>query len=113
MGLRSYKKKSFFFIHAIQAQHFTFSVISAMGMNVCERVSESILCIPTSAKLLTHVTVHSQSDCHFQRLLAGSRNLCPRNNSSVAHSAKGATAAQRLTDRAESGLGPPEMKNLI
>lgn len=73
-------------------------------MNAWAKLSEPIMCIPTSAVLLTRVAVHSESDCHFYWLLAGSRNLCPRNNSSVAHGAEGAAAAQRLIDRSERGL---------
>lgn len=70
------------------------------GFKACFMYSHKCCAFDPSCSTFT------EPDCHFQWLLTGSRNLCARNNSSVAHRAKGATAAQRLIDRAECGLGP-------
>lgn len=48
-----------------------------------------------------------------QTVSPGSRNLCPVNNSCAAQRAEGATAAQRLPDRAECGSDPRRENNVM
>lgn len=78
-------------------------------MNVKEVASKPTLCIPARAVLLTHVTVHSDSQTViFSSFSLTQRTIVPEIIAQL-HTplrTKGTTVAQRLIDRAECGLGP-------